>query len=108
MTRQGVFAESVPNRWVTGDEFIPAPKAIEFVQAYHLTDQAPASRFINALFTLFITDIENLILERHAKINAWQCLHPDDDALEERSLEITSSRMIDITAVLAELQNMVD
>ena len=96
------------NCWVTGDDFIPASEAIEFAQAYHLSDQAPASRFINALFTLFTTDIKNLFRERDAKLDAWKRLHPNDDALEERSLEITSSRMIDIAAVLAELQAMVD
>jgi len=96
------------NRWVTGDDFIPASQAVGYASDYRLTDQTPASRCVDALFTLFATDIADLLIERDATIEAWRRTHRDDDALEDRALEITSSRLIDIVAVLAELQNMVD
>lgn len=95
------------NRWVTGDNFIAAQQAIGFAETYRLTDQAPASRCINALFTLFAADIARLLIERDAAIDAWQRAHPAGEALEDRALEITSSRTIDIVAVLAELQSMI-
>jgi hypothetical protein len=96
------------NRWVTGDDFIPASQAVRYARAYRLTDQTPASRCINALFTLFATDIAGLLIERDATIASRQQAHPAGTALEDRELEITSSRVIDIVAVLAELQSMVD
>lgn len=96
------------NRWVTGDDFVPASQAVRFARDYRLTDQAPASRCINALFTLFATDIAGLLIERDETIEAWQRTHPAGDALEDRALEITSSRMIDIVAVLTELQGMIN
>ncbi|HQT89648.1 MULTISPECIES: DUF6969 family protein [Acidiphilium] len=96
------------NRWVTGDDFIAARQAMGFAKTYHLTDQAPASRCISALFTLFADDIASLLIERDAAIHAWQRAHPDGEALEDRALEITSSRTIDLVAVLSELQSMID
>jgi len=96
------------NRWVTGDDFVPASQAVRYAREYRLTDQAPASRCVNALFTLFATDIAALLIERDATIEAWRHTHKDDDALEDRALEISSSRVIDIIAALAELQNMTD
>jgi hypothetical protein len=96
------------NRWVTGDDFIPASQAVRYASQYRLTDQTPASRCVDALFTLFATDIAALLIERDATIEAWRRTHTGDGALEDRALEITSSRVIDIIAVLAELQNMVD
>lgn len=96
------------NRWVTGDNFIPASQAVRYASDYRLTDQAPASRCVDALFTLFATDIADLLMERGATIDAWRRTHKGSDALEDRALEITSSRVIDIVAVLSKLQSMVD
>lgn len=96
------------NRWVTGDDFIPASQAVQFARDYRLTDQAPPSRCVSALFTLFAGDIASLLIERDAAIAAWQRAHPAGEALEDRGLEITSSRTIDIVAVLAELQSVID
>ncbi len=96
------------NRWVTDDDFIPASQAVRLARNYRLTDEAPASRCVDALFTLFAADIAGLLTERDATIEAWRRTHTPGDALEDRALEITSSRTIDIIAVLAELQDMLE
>ncbi|MCW8307079.1 hypothetical protein AruPA_08530 [Acidiphilium sp. PA] len=93
------------NRWVTDDDFIPASQAIGYARAYQVSDGAPASRCINALFALFATEIADLLTARDAAIAAWQSDHPGIDPFEDRDLEITSAHPIDLLAVLTALQD---
>ncbi|SIR32101.1 MULTISPECIES: DUF6969 family protein [Acidiphilium] len=93
------------NRWVTDDDFIPAPQAIGYARAYQVSDGGPVSQCINALFALFAADIADLLTARDAAIAAWQRNNPGVDAFEDRDLEITSAHPIDLVAVLTALQD---
>lgn len=93
------------NRWVTGEDFVNARRTRAFARRYKLNDPAPASRCVTALFTLFADEIAALLVERDAAIKSWQLEHPERDALDDRLLEVTSLREIDLPGVLADLRN---
>ncbi|MEE3500550.1 DUF6969 family protein [Acidiphilium acidophilum] len=96
------------NRWVTGEDFLPAPAAISLARRLRLRGTAPASRVIDALLILYATEIATLLTARDARIAAAQAeLGPHVEAFEHRDLEITSSLPIDLPARLADLRSLI-
>ncbi|WP_156885303.1 DUF6969 family protein [Acidihalobacter ferrooxydans] len=99
----GLFAT---NRWVTGETWYPAPTLIQLLPRFeidHAYPSWPTNRWITALLRLFRPHIEELLLHRDAVIQAWQQNHPEQDALEDRALEITGYIPISVEQWMHEL-----
>lgn len=95
------------NRWVTAEAWYRADDTIALLDRF-VIDLAkpswPLNRWITAMFILFRKDIEELIRERDDAVAAWQQAHPNSDVFEDRGLEITSARSIDLDQRLAEIR----
>lgn len=99
------------NRWVTDEAFYPADVVIGMLQNFKVEGPVPSfqvNRWVTAMPVLFKADLISLIGERDAKIEAWRRAHPDSDVFEDRQLEITSWKKIDIEARLAEIRAALD
>ena len=92
------------NRWVTAESFYAAPDAIALLERFAIDHAKPCwatNRWLSAMVRLFQPQIAALLLERDAKIAAWQSAHPDRDVYEDRELEVTSEITIDLDAHIA-------
>lgn len=81
------------NRWVTGDDWRPAADLIALLPRFDLQLAKPdylANRWLTAVIMLYRAEIEALLRQRDGAIDATQ--------LEDRSLEILSSRAVDLAA----------
>ena len=81
------------NRWVTGETWYKANDVIKIMDKF-LVDHAypswPVNIWITAMMQLFRPQFEQLLHERDAAVEAWIKDHPDDNAYENRDLEIPS------------------
>jgi|TARA_B100000315_G_scaffold102012_1_gene93628 hypothetical protein len=87
------------NRWVTGENWYRAADVIELLDRFLIDHAYPSwasNRWVSAMVPLFRPQIEKLLLERDAAVEAWRAEHPDGDVFEDRDLEITSKVAIDV------------
>lgn len=92
------------NRWVTDETWYAADDVIAMLDHFTVDlakPSRPLNRWITAMLILFRSDIETLIKERDMTIVQWRDTHPDRDVFEDRALEITSGKMIDLDQYLA-------
>lgn len=86
------------NRWVTGETWYAARDVIRMLDRFEM-DLAypswPVNVWITNMVRLFRPQIEALLHERDRAVAAWQAGHADDNAFENRELEITS--IVDIS-----------
>ena len=54
---------------------------------------------------LFKADIETLVRQRDIAIAQWRTRYPDIDIFEDRRLEVTSWKSIDLEVRLAEIRS---
>ena len=95
------------NRWVTAETFYAAGDAIQLLTLFEIDHADPCwatNRWLTAMLRLFKPHIEQLILERDQTIAAWQRSHPERDVFEDRELEVTSERTIDIDEHIAAIE----
>ncbi len=89
------------NRWVTGETWFTADDVIALLPRFEMDTTVPSwplNLWLTNMVTLFRPQIEQLIRERDAAIAAWQEHHPDENAYEDRRLEVTSSMKIGLAA----------
>ena len=92
------------NRWVTAESFYTADDVIQLLGRFEVNHADPCwatNRWLTAMLRLFKPHIEQLIRERDQTIDAWQQAHPERDVFEDRELEVTSERAIDIDEHIA-------
>jgi len=87
------------NRWVCGDTWYTAEDVTRMLDHFSIDHAMPnlaVNQWITAMFKLFKPDIATLIQQRDEKIAAWQRKHPGQDVFEDRNLEITSSKTLNV------------
>lgn len=87
------------NRWVCGDTWYAAEDVIRMLDHFSIDHAMPnlaVNQWITAMFRLFKPDMAELLLQRDEKIASWRKQHPDIDVLEDRNLEITSSKALNV------------
>ncbi|TDI64124.1 MAG: hypothetical protein E2O90_10555 [Alphaproteobacteria bacterium] len=101
------------NRWVTGEVWYGAEDVIAMAALFeigHSQPSWPVNRWLNALFRLYLPDIEALVRERDTTMGAWknQPLPIDEETgapvssvFENRQLEVTSYLKISVPDRLA-------
>jgi hypothetical protein len=81
------------NRWVTGEVWYAADDVIAMLDHFHMDlayPSLPVNIWITAMLRLFRPDIEDLVRQRDRAVAAWQERKNNDNAYENRDLEITS------------------
>jgi hypothetical protein len=89
------------NRWVTGDNWYPAPAVVRMLDRFaidHADPSWPANRWITAMFRLFRPHMAALLHRRDEMVAMWAATHPGIDVYEDRRLELTSWMPISIAA----------
>jgi hypothetical protein len=90
------------NRWVTDETWYAAADAAAALKRFALTAAAPApllNQWITALIGFFRLEIAALLQERDAVVMDWRRRRRGKvHVLEDRRLEVTSRRLIDIEA----------
>lgn len=87
------------NRWVTGETWRPAGELIAELDRFDLElayPSWPVNRWLVAMFRCYRPLIEQLLSERDRAVAGWRDRHPEADPLEDKRLEVTSSRAIDL------------
>jgi hypothetical protein len=87
------------NRWVTGDDWRSAEELIALLPRFDLQMAKPdylANRWLTAAVALYRGEIAALLTERDRAI--------DTTRLEDRVLEVLSSRVVDLTATARDLR----
>ncbi len=95
------------NRWVTDEVWYAAEDVIRMLDRFeidHAYPSWPVNLWITAMFRLFRPEIEGLISQRDAAIEAWQAAHPGDDVFEDRNLEVTGELRISVNDRLEQLR----
>lgn len=95
------------NRWVTGEDGAPAAEAARLLAGFDLVlarPSWPVNRWLVALLRFYAPSIEELLRERDAALAAWRDRHPGADAHEDRRLEVTSARPIDLARDVTALE----
>jgi hypothetical protein len=87
------------NRWVTAENWYSADDTIAMLDSFEI-DLVPPSWPVNiwltAMLRLFRPQIIDLVRERDKAVESWLASKPDEDAFEDRGLEITSERAISV------------
>jgi hypothetical protein len=92
------------NRWVTAENWFVAGDVIRLLDRFvidHAFPSWPVNRWLTAMMVLFRPNIEALLRERDAALEAWRIKYPDRDAFEDRELEIMSQCRIAIDEQIA-------
>lgn len=94
------------NRWVTDEVWYAADDVIGMLDRFqmdHAYPSWPVNRWITAMFRVFRPEIEALITQRDASLEAWKVAHPDVDVYEDRNLEVTGQLRISVKDRLEQL-----
>lgn len=94
------------NRWVTGETYYRAADVISMLDSFEmdmLYPSWPVNIWITSTVRLFRPQIEQLLHERDASIDAWQQAHPDGDTFEDRDLEVTSGLEVTVEQQLEQV-----
>lgn len=96
------------NRWVTGESWYEAESVIEMLDSFSVDHAHPnlaVNQWITAMFRLYKFEMVELIQMRDSEIKQWRESHPKvDDVFEDRELEITSYKTIDVDQKINEIQ----
>lgn len=100
----GLFA---CNRWVTGETWYSSTDTINMLKDFsvdHAYPSWPTNLWLTSMLRLFRPQIEALLTHRDMVVGAWQHMHPEHDALEDRTLEITGYLSISVEEWVSALQ----
>ncbi len=81
------------NRWVTGETWYGGRDVIRILDRFdmdHAYPSWPVNIWITAMMRLFRPQIETLILDRDASVNAYKKVHPGENVYEDRNFEVPS------------------
>ena len=87
------------NRWVTGETWYNAEDVIAMLDAFvvdHAFPNLAVNQWISSMFRLFKYEIAELLRERDDAIRNWKAEHPGVDVFEDRGLEVTSYKTINV------------
>lgn len=87
------------NRWVTGETWYKAADVIAMLDRFKIGIDRPSpllNRWLTAMFVLFRSQIEQLLIDRDRATEQWRAQHLGGDVFEDRRLEITSSIKISL------------
>lgn len=96
------------NRWVTGETWYKADDVVKMIDAFivdHAFPNLAVNQWISAMFRLFKYEIIELLHERDRAIAQWKAEHPDQDVFEDRNLEVTSYKSINVDRKIDEIQH---
>lgn len=99
------------NRWVTGETWYLAEDVVTMIDQFQVDHAFPnlaVNQWITAVFRLFKSEIVELLLSRDKAISAWEQKHPERDVFEDRALEITSHKTIDIDRKIVDIQTVLN
>jgi len=89
------------NRWVTGEIWYAADDVIRMLDRFHMDLAYPSlavNIWVTAMLRLFRPEIEVLLKARDVRVAEWQAKKTNENAYEDRDLEITSITEIDVDA----------
>ncbi|MDZ5647726.1 DUF6969 family protein [Nitrospirillum sp. BR 11828] len=95
------------NRWVTGETWYAADDVVRMLEGFqidHARPSWPLNRWITALVSLYRDEIAELLRERDATVARWQADHPGSYVYDDRGLEVTSERLVDVEARIQDLE----
>ena len=114
----GIGANGVPiglftvNRWVTGETWFQASDIVALLDRYQIDKTEPSwplNLWLTNMLILFRPTIEALIHERDQAILQWQRDHPEvENVYEDRNLEVTSYRAINLAQYVDELTSALE
>ena len=100
------------NRWVSGETWMKAEDILTLLDSYEIDDARPSwplNLWITNMIILFRPLIEDLIRQRDETIQKWSADNPDtDNVYEDRELEVTSHKDINLADYVEELMNFAD
>lgn len=94
----GLFAT---NRWVTAEAWYNAEDVIAMLDRFNIDHAGPSwpvNIWISAMMVLFRPQIEVLLRERDEVVSDWARVHPGVDVFEDRALDLTGYRDINVEA----------
>lgn len=95
------------NRWVTNETQYRAEDVISLIDHFSIELAHPnwaLNQWLNAMVVLYRPQIEDLLLQRDAVLEAWTTEHPDAEVLEDRRLQNTSEVLIDTRCQIAAIE----
>ncbi len=95
------------NRWVTGERIEPADRVAHLLEGFDVALAVPSwpvNRWLGAMLRFYAPEIRALLAERDRVIEATRRELGADDILEDRRLEVTSMRAIDLAGDVAALE----
>ncbi|MDE2133799.1 MAG: hypothetical protein KGM97_04890 [Alphaproteobacteria bacterium] len=95
------------NRWVTAEAWYAGEDVIAMLDRFVVDLSRPSwplNRWLSAMFVLFQEDIKELVMQRDEAVTEWRRAHPDRDVFEDRELEVTSGKTIDLDRRLFEIR----
>ena len=96
------------NRWVTDEAWYKAEDVVNMLDAFvvdHAFPNLAVNQWISAMFQLYKFEIVELLHERDKAISQWKTQYPDQDVFEDRNLEITSYRTINVDQKIDDIQH---
>jgi len=95
------------NRWVTNETLYRSEDVIPLLERFRVETGQP-SRLLNDWLTnlviLYRPQLEALLKQRDATLQAWTREHPDSDVLEDRNLQNTSEVYVDHTSQIEAIE----
>jgi hypothetical protein len=95
------------NRWVTGERIETAARVARLVDGFDVALAVPSwpvNRWLGAMLRFYAPEIRALLAERDRVIEATRVELGSHDILEDRRLEVTSMRAIDLARDVAALE----
>lgn len=95
------------NRWVTDEAWIEAPRVIRSLSHFEVRLDGPLlelNSWLNAMFVLFRSEIEELLIERDRVIDDCRRRNPGIDVFEDRKLDVLSQLRISLPDKIERLQ----
>lgn len=81
------------NRWVTGESWYKAEDVIQLLDYFNIDHSYPSwplNLWLSSMVRVYRDEIAALILKRDQAITDWRAAHSDNNAYEDRALEVTS------------------
>lgn len=95
------------NRWVTDETWVEAPELIRSLPNFEVRLEGPSlelNTWLNAMFVLFRSEIEDLLVERDRVIDDCRRRNPGIDIFEDRKLDALSQLRISLPDRIERLQ----
>jgi hypothetical protein len=99
------------NRWVTAETWYAADDAAAMLDRFDVQLNKPSwpvNRWLTQMLRLFRPQIEVLLQERDERLRAWKQAHPDNNAYEDRRLEVTSQLPVSVEAQVEMLERRLE